>query len=164
MFRAPINPSSGVSQAVFYIQPFGSCVVYVAHLHVPADWSVMVVSLKPPKPPQQTSPQAHADEQHKHCMNQMVVHKKQLEIPLMMGLWEPETCRVKKEINTQNKELHPLVTLLQYVQKMHGMNNLKIMFHIHLYNFLVNLPGLLRNPLGCEDRPLSVYPCHLRLS
>jgi len=42
----------------------------------------------------------------------------------MMGLWEPETCRVEKEINTQNKELHPLVTLLQYVQKMHGMNNL----------------------------------------
>jgi len=44
----------------------------------------------------------------------------------MMSLWEPETCRVKKkEINTQNKELHPLVTLLQYLQKMHGMNNLK---------------------------------------
>ena len=43
----------------------------------------------------QTSPQAHADEQHKHCMDQMVVYNKQLEIPLMMGLWEPETCRVK---------------------------------------------------------------------
>jgi len=57
----------------------------------------------------------HADEQHKHCMNQMVVHKKQLEIPLMMGLWEPETCGVEKEINTQYKDLHPLVTLLQYV-------------------------------------------------
>jgi len=26
----------------------------------------------------------------------MVVYKKQLEIPLMMGLREPETCRVKK--------------------------------------------------------------------
>ena len=26
MFRALISPSSGVSQAVFYIQPFGSCV------------------------------------------------------------------------------------------------------------------------------------------
>ena len=37
-------------------------------------------------------------------MNQMVVYKKQLEIPLMMGLWKSETCRVKKEINTQNKE------------------------------------------------------------
>ena len=36
----------------------------------------------------------------------------------MMGLWEPETCRVKiKEINTQNKELHPLVTLLQYARR-----------------------------------------------
>jgi len=38
------------------------------------------------KPSQQTSPQAHPDEQHKHCMNQMVVYKKQLETPLMMGL------------------------------------------------------------------------------
>jgi len=33
----------------------------------------------------------------------------------MIGLWEPETCRVEKEINTQNKELHLLVTLLQCV-------------------------------------------------
>jgi len=31
----------------------------------------------------------------------------------------------KKEINTQNKQLHPLVTSLQYVQKMHSKNNLK---------------------------------------
>ena len=38
------------------------------------------------KPQRQTSPQAHADEQHKHHMNQMVVYKKQLEIPLIMGL------------------------------------------------------------------------------
>ena len=38
------------------------------------------------KPPRQTSPQAHADEQHKHQMNQMVVYKKQLQIPRMMGL------------------------------------------------------------------------------
>ena len=44
MFRALIIPSSGVSQAVFYIQPFGSRGVYVAHLRVP---------------------QAHTDEQHK---------------------------------------------------------------------------------------------------
>jgi len=37
-----------------------------------------------------------------------------------MSLWQPETCRVKiKEINTQNKELHPLVTLLQYVSWQH---------------------------------------------
>jgi len=28
------------------------------------------------KPPRQTSPQAHADEQHKHHMNQIVVYKK----------------------------------------------------------------------------------------
>ena len=126
MFRALISPSSGVSQAVFYIQPFGSCSVYVAHLRVLVDWFVVVVfqstSTRSPR-----SPQAHADEQHKHCMNQIVVYKKQLELPLMMGLWEPETCRVEKEINTQNKQLHPLVTLLQYVQKMHCMNNLKKM-------------------------------------
>jgi len=56
--------------------------------------------------------QAHADEQHKHHMNQMVVYKKQLGIPLMMGSWETETCRVKKEISTQNKELHLLVNLI----------------------------------------------------
>ena len=152
MFRALISPSSGVSQAVFYIQPFGSCGVYVAHLRGPVDWFVVVVSLywcrggspvlvaeplvqenhhdtSTVKPPLQTSPQAHADEQHKHHMNQMVVYKKQLEMPLTMGLWEPETCRVKiKEINTQNKQLHPLVTLLQHVQKMLGMNNLKKYF------------------------------------
>ena len=77
----------------------------------------------------------HADEQHKHCMNQMIVYKKQLETPLTMGLWEPETCRVKKG-NTQNKQLHLLVTLLQYVQKMHGMNNLK---------FIVDELGFLNN-------------------
>ena len=45
MFRALISPSSGVSQAVFYIQPFGSCGVYAAHLRVPVDWFVVVVSL-----------------------------------------------------------------------------------------------------------------------
>ena len=45
MFRALISPSSGVSQAVFYIQPFGSCGVYVAHLRVPVDGFVVVVSL-----------------------------------------------------------------------------------------------------------------------
>jgi len=36
------------------------------------------------KPPRKTSPQAQADEQHH--MNQMIVYKRQLEIPLMMGL------------------------------------------------------------------------------
>ena len=45
MFRALMSPSSGVSQAVFYIQPFGSCSVYVAHLRVPVDWFVVMVSL-----------------------------------------------------------------------------------------------------------------------
>ena len=44
MFRALISPSPGVSRAVFYIQPFDSCGVNVAHLRVPVDWSVMVVS------------------------------------------------------------------------------------------------------------------------
>ena len=51
MFQALISPSSGVSQAVFYIQPFGSCSVYVAHLCVPVDWFVVVVSLYSVKPP-----------------------------------------------------------------------------------------------------------------
>ena len=45
MFRALISPSSGVSQAVFYVQPFGSCGVYVAHPCVPVDWFVVMVSL-----------------------------------------------------------------------------------------------------------------------
>ena len=97
----------GISSCFFYIQPFGSCGVYVAHMRVPVDWFVVVVSLywcrggspvlvslRVPvdcfivvvSPPRQTSPQAHADERHKHHMNQMVVYKKQLEIPLMMGL------------------------------------------------------------------------------
>jgi len=43
MFRAVISPSSGVSQAAFYIQPFGSC--GVAHLRVPVDWFFGVFSL-----------------------------------------------------------------------------------------------------------------------
>ena len=50
MFRALISPSSGLSQAVFYIQPFRSCGVYVAHLRVPVDWFVVVVSLYHDKP------------------------------------------------------------------------------------------------------------------
>ena len=45
MFQALISPSSGVSQSVFYIQPFGSCGVYVARLRVPVDWFVVVVSM-----------------------------------------------------------------------------------------------------------------------
>ena len=46
MFILPlISPSSGVSQAIFYIQPFGSCGVYGSHLRVPVDWFVVVLSL-----------------------------------------------------------------------------------------------------------------------
>jgi len=60
----------GISSC-FYIQPFGSCGVYVAHLRVPVDWFVVVVSLY-------------------WCRGGfpvlLVVYKKQLEIPLMMGL------------------------------------------------------------------------------
>jgi len=43
MFRALVSPLSGVYQAVFYIKPFGSC--GVAHLLVPVDCFVVVVSL-----------------------------------------------------------------------------------------------------------------------
>ena len=34
----------GISSCCFYIQPFGSCCVYVAHLSVPVDWFVVMVS------------------------------------------------------------------------------------------------------------------------
>jgi hypothetical protein len=44
MFWALISPSSGVSQAVLYIQPFGSCGAFVAHLRVPVAGCVVVVS------------------------------------------------------------------------------------------------------------------------
>ena len=55
----------------------------------------------------------------------------------MMGLWEPKTCRVNKG-NKYNKELHPLATLLQYVQKMHGMNNIKYYFMFENHNYKKN--------------------------
>jgi hypothetical protein len=45
MFRAFISPSSGVSQVVVYMQPFGSCSVSVDYLRAPADWFVVVSSL-----------------------------------------------------------------------------------------------------------------------
>ena len=46
MFQALISPSSGVSQAVFFIYNRSVHVVfYVAHLCVPVDWFVVVVSL-----------------------------------------------------------------------------------------------------------------------
>jgi len=125
MFRALISPSSGVSQAVFLYTTIwfmwclccsSACCLWTgpqAHAEPVVQENHHDTSTV--KPPRRTSAQAHADEQHKHHMNQMVAYKKQLEIPLMMGLREPETCRVKiKEINTQNKQLHPLVNLLQY--------------------------------------------------
>jgi hypothetical protein len=61
MFRAFISPSSGMSQAVVNMQPFGSCSVFVDHLRAPADRFVTV------KTPPQTSPHAHADDQQKHA-------------------------------------------------------------------------------------------------
>jgi hypothetical protein len=54
-------------------------------IRLPTDATIYFVT-NTVKPSRQTSPQAHADEQHKHHMNQMVVYKKQLETPLMMGL------------------------------------------------------------------------------
>jgi hypothetical protein len=72
----------------------GSFSIYVVHLHVSVVWSVVVVSVFmlficvcpwsdlswwfhcTLKPPRQTRPLAHTDGQHKHYMNQMVVHKK----------------------------------------------------------------------------------------
>jgi hypothetical protein len=47
-----------------YIQPFGSCRIYVFHLRVPVVWSVVVVSL----------------------YSETTTTRKQIEIPLMMGL------------------------------------------------------------------------------
>jgi hypothetical protein len=49
----------------------------------------------------------------------------------MMGLREPETCRVKiKEINTQNKELHQLVIILQYLAcRLYGIEILDLPGH-----------------------------------
>ena len=55
----------------------------------------------------------------------MVVYKKTALDTPDDGLMRARNMLGKMEINTENKELHPLVTLLQYVQKMHGMNNLK---------------------------------------
>jgi len=55
----------------------------------------------------------------------------------MMGLWETETCRVKiKEINTQNKQLHPLVTLLQYWPWLISNLTHKILIYLHIIHLL----------------------------
>jgi len=54
-----------------------------------------------------------------------------------MGLWETETCRVKiKEINTQNKQLHPLVTLLQYWPWLISNLTHKILIYLHIIHLL----------------------------
>ena len=45
MFQALISPSSGVSQAVFLYTTIWFMQCFVAHLRVPVDWFVMVVSL-----------------------------------------------------------------------------------------------------------------------
>jgi hypothetical protein len=77
MFRAFISPSSGVSQVVVYMQPFGSCVfllIICMCLRTGLWWWCSTV-----KTPPQTSPQAHADDQQKRYMNQMVAYKQQLE-------------------------------------------------------------------------------------
>jgi len=64
----------------------------------------------------------------------------------MMGLWEPETCRVKiKEINTQNEQLHLLVTLLQYVQKFFHEISLQWTLGILLHFCFVQLQPCLFN-------------------
>jgi hypothetical protein len=61
--------------------------VFVDRLLAPVDWFVVVSSLYcTVKTPPQTSPQAHADDEQKHYMNQMVAYKQHLEVPLMMGL------------------------------------------------------------------------------
>jgi hypothetical protein len=76
--------------------------VFVDHLRVPADWFVVVSSLYSEETTTNQSAGA-CRWSTKTRMNQMVAYKQQLEIPLMMGLWKPETCRAKdeeKEIKT----------------------------------------------------------------
>ena len=85
MFRALINPSSGVSQAVFYVYNHLVHVVFMLLICVclwtGLSWWFSCTSgsgraASAGEPPRQTSPQTHADEQHKHHMNQMVVYIK----------------------------------------------------------------------------------------
>jgi len=96
MFRDLISPSSGVSQAVFIYNHLVHLVFMLlicVCLWTGLSWCFrctgeVVVLLQENhhgtstlKPPRQTSPQAHADEQHKHQMNQMVVYKNSLRYP-----------------------------------------------------------------------------------
>jgi hypothetical protein len=106
MFRAFIGPSSGVSQAV-YMLPFGSySVCWSSVCACKLVWVVgFTVLHKPVRRRTQTI--------NKHCMNQMVAYKQQLEIPLMTGLWRPETCRVIREIwNKDIKQKSHLLVIL----------------------------------------------------
>jgi hypothetical protein len=71
---------------------------------VPIVWSVVVVSLFTVKPPRQTRPPAHADEQHKYYTNQMAVYKKTTSDTPDDGLMRARNMKgkdkKKKEINT----------------------------------------------------------------
>jgi hypothetical protein len=92
--------------------------IFVDHLRVPADWYVVVSSLYSvyvipfSQYSEDTTTNQSAGARRwstKTCMNQMVAYKQQLEIPLIMGLWKPETCRVKDEKNG-NKDIKQKVT------------------------------------------------------
>jgi hypothetical protein len=74
MFQALISPSSGVSQAVFLY----TTIWFMWYLCCSAACARGLVRHGgfTVKPPRQTRPRAHADEQHKYYMNQMVVYKK----------------------------------------------------------------------------------------
>jgi len=58
---------------LFYIQPFGSC-SYIQPFGSCSYIQPFGLCSFTVKPSRQTSPQTHEDEQHKHCMNQMVVY------------------------------------------------------------------------------------------
>jgi hypothetical protein len=83
MFRAFISPSSGVSQAVVYMQLFGSRVsllIVCVHLRTGLWWCLHSEDTT-------TNQSAGARRRStKTRMNQMVAYKQQLEIPLMAGL------------------------------------------------------------------------------
>jgi hypothetical protein len=74
MFQALISPLSGVSQAVFLY----TTIWFMWYLCCSSACACGLVCRGgfTVKPLGQTSPQAHADEQHKYHMNQMVVYKK----------------------------------------------------------------------------------------
>ena len=73
----------------------------------------------------------------------------------MMGLWEPETSRVKiKEINTQNKQLYPLVILLQYITP-------PILYHGSIWRWMIilKLTAALTFPVnGFDGLEVACWP------